>query len=195
VSEPSDSPTVEGTVRRITRWGDPVLHRALEPVTEFDDELRLLVADLWATMRAADGVGLAANQIGADRAVFVFDCPDDLHQRISGVICNPVVIADETRTRDLDEADEGCLSLPGAFIELARPGWARVEGFDEHGNRVVYEGGGLLARCLQHESDHLGGRVFGDRLPVRARKKLYKRHESVAEHYPDDWPVTPATDA
>ena len=65
---------------------------------------------------------------------------------------------------------------------------------DEHGNRVVYEGGGLLARCLQHESDHLSGRVFGDRLPVRTRKKLHKRHESVAEHYPDDWPVTPATD-
>jgi peptide deformylase len=105
-----------------------------------------------------------------------------------------VVVADETRTRDLDEGDEGCLSLPGAFVELARPDWARVEGFDEEGHPVTYEGGGLLARCLQHETDHLNGRVFGDRLPARARKKLYKRHEAVAEHFPDDWPVTPATE-
>lgn len=193
MSEPSDSPTVEGTVRPIIRWGDPLMHRRLEPVAHFDVELRALVADLWATMYAADGVGLAANQIGVDRAVFVFDCPDETHQLVAGVICNPVVVSDEGPTRDLDDADEGCLSLPGAFVELARPSWARVEGFDEHGSPVAYEGDGLLARCLQHESDHLDGRVFADRLPARARKRLHRLHESVADHYPADWPVTAAT--
>jgi peptide deformylase len=192
LSEASDSPTVEGTVRPITRWGEPVMHRRLKRVSEFGDDLRSLVADMWATMYAADGVGLAANQIGIDRAVFVFDCPDDNQQMVKGVVCNPVVVSDVGPTRDLTEGDEGCLSLPGAFVELARPSWVRVEGFDEHGSPVAYEGDGLLARCLQHESDHLEGRVFGDRLPARARKKLYKRHESMAEHYPADWPVTPA---
>ena len=194
MSEPSDSPTVEGTVRPITRWGEAVMHRPLTRVSEFDDDLRALVADMWATMYAADGVGLAANQIGVDRAVFVFDCPDDNQEMVRGVVCNPVVVSDEGPTRDLTEGDEGCLSLPGAFVELARPSWARVEGFDEDGAPVAYEGDGLLARCLQHESDHLEGRVFGDRLTSRARKKLYKRHESVAEHYPADWPVSPATE-
>jgi peptide deformylase len=182
-------------VRPITRWGDPVMHRRLERITDFDDGLRALVADMWATMYAADGVGLAANQIGVDRAVFVFDCPDESLQRVRGVVCNPVVVSDEGPTRDLEDGEEGCLSLPGAFVELARPNWARVEGFDEHGTPVAYEGDGLLARCLQHESDHLDGRVFGDRLPARARKKLYRLHESVAEHYPVDWPVSPMTDA
>jgi peptide deformylase len=170
------------------------MHRALQPVTDFDDDLRALVADMFATMYAADGVGLAANQIGVDLSVFVFDCPDDERRMVRGVVCNPVLVEDESRERHLDDGDEGCLSLPGAFVACARPDWARVEGQDEHGNPVAYEGDGLLARCLQHETDHLYGRVFGDRVPARARKKLYRIHESVAEHYPDDWPVTPSTD-
>ena len=178
-----------GTVRAITRWGEAVMHRAQEPVTEFDDELRTLAADMVATMYAADGVGLAACQIGVDRSLFVFDCPDDdgVHQR--GVVCNPEVFLPEGRERTLDDGDEGCLSLPGAFVPCERPDFARVEGQDLDGNPVAYSGHGLLARCFQHETDHCKGTVFGDRLNKRARKKLFKQAEEYAAEFPDDWPT------
>ncbi|MFO6453354.1 MULTISPECIES: peptide deformylase [unclassified Aeromicrobium] len=178
-----------GSVRPITRWGTPVMHHELRDVTTFDDELATLVADMVATMYAAEGVGLAANQVGEDLKVFVFDCPDADHQRITGVVCNPVLRLPDGTDRKLDVADEGCLSLPGAFTECGRPDHAWVTGVDHTGEPVAFEGTGLLARCLQHETDHLFGTVFGDRVPEKARKKLYKQHKTLAEDYPDDWPV------
>lgn len=178
-----------GSVRPITRWGTPVMHHELRDVTEFDDDLATLVADMVATMYAAEGVGLAANQVGEDLKVFVFDCPDAHHQRITGVVCNPVLRLPDGTDRKLDVADEGCLSLPGAFTECGRPDHAWVTGVDHTGEPVAFEGTGLLARCLQHETDHLFGTVFGDRVPEKARKKLYKQHKTLAEDYPDDWPV------
>jgi len=178
-----------GTVRPMTRWGTPVMHRPQQQVTVFDDALRALAADMVATMYAADGVGLAACQIGEDVAMFVFDCPDAEGQRVVGVVCNPVVTLPEGRDRELDDAEEGCLSFPGAFVELARPHHARVDGVGLDGSPVTFEGDGLLARCLQHESDHLYGTVFGDRLSAKARKKLQKQHDKLAADYPPDWPV------
>src|SRR3954452_23730214 len=88
-----------GPVRPIVRWGEPVMHRMQEPITEFDDELRSLVADMVATMYAADGVGLAACQIGVDQSVFVFDCPDAEQVPHRGVVCNPQVYLPEGRNR------------------------------------------------------------------------------------------------
>jgi len=167
------------------------MHQSLKDVTTYDDELRILVADMVATMYAASGVGLAANQIGVDLKVFVFDCPDADGNRVTGVVCNPVLTLPEGRDRQLDEENEGCLSLPGAFIECTRPDTARVSGFDEYGQPVEFAGTGLLARCLQHETDHLFGTVFGDRLPDRARKKLNKRQKEANDRYPTDWPVSP----
>jgi peptide deformylase len=178
-----------GTVRPVTRWGAPVMHRAQEPVTTYDDDLRSLVADMVATMYAADGVGLAACQIGVDRAVFVFDCPDADGDHTVGVVCNPVVTTPEGPERKLDVADEGCLSLPGAFVECARPDQATVTGTGLAGEPVTYRGDGLLARCLQHETDHTRGTVFGDRLPTKLRKKLQKAHDQSADDYPPDWPA------
>jgi peptide deformylase len=178
-----------GTVRPITRWGEPVMHRALAPVTAFDDQLAALVADMVATMYAADGVGLAANQIGVDRSVFVFDCPDDDHVRHRGVVCNPRLTLPVGKDRNLQDADEGCLSYPGAFVTCTRPDWARVEGVDHTGVEIAYEGKGLLARCLQHETDHLHGTVFGDRLPQKLRRRLARDQAEVAADFPDDWPV------
>ena len=166
------------------------MHREVQDVTAFDDDLRILVADMVATMYAAAGVGLAANQVGVDRKVFVFDCPDDDGVQVRGVVCNPVLTLPEER--HLDEHDEGCLSLRGELVVCTWPDWAHVSGVDENGTPVEYTGTGLLARCLQHETDHLYGTVFGDRLPARARKKLHKRHEELAEYYPADWPVSPA---
>jgi peptide deformylase len=178
-----------GTPRPITRWGTPVMHRAQQRVTAYDDALRKLVADMAETMYAADGVGLAACQIGEDRAVFVFDCPDSSGEHTVGVVCNPVLVLPEGRDRRLDEDDEGCLSLPGAFVPCARPDFATVTGTGLDGEPVTFSGDGLLARCLQHETDHTLGTVFGDRLPTKARKKLQKEHDRLADEYPADWPA------
>ncbi len=179
----------DGTVRSVVRWGEEVMHRPARPVTSYDEELRTLVADMVATMYAADGVGLAACQVGVDLAVFVYDCPDESGALHRGVVCNPVVELPEGRARRLDDSDEGCLSYPGAFVECARPDWARVSGTGLDGEAVSYEGDGLLARCLQHETDHTHGTVFGDRLNNRARKKLRKEMEGSAADYPGGWPV------
>ncbi len=178
-----------GNPRPITRWGAPVMHRELADVTVYDESLESLVKDMVATMYAAQGVGLAANQVGEDLKVFVFDCPDDDGNRVTGVVCNPVLTLPEGPDRELDEDDEGCLSLPGAFSPCARPDRSSVTGTDHTGAAVSFEGTGLLARCLQHETDHLFGTVFGDRIPEKARKKLYKQHKQITEDYPDDWPA------
>ena len=178
-----------GSVRPITRWGTPVMHRPQAPVETYDDDLAALVADMVATMYAADGVGLAACQIGVDLAVFVFDCPDASGTRTVGVVCNPELALPEGRDRSLDEDDEGCLSLPGAFVPLARPDTATVTGTGLEGEAVTFTGDGLLARCLQHETDHTRGTVFGDRLSTKARKKLHKVHEQAVDDFPPAWPA------
>ena len=129
-----------GTIRRVVRWGDDVMHRPALPVTTYDEGLRALVADMVATMYAADGVGLAACQIGVDLAVFCFDCHDESGERTVGVVCNPVVTLPEGRDRRLDEDDEGCLSLPGAYVPLARPDVATCIGTGLDGMPVEFSG-------------------------------------------------------
>ncbi len=178
-----------GRVRPITRWGTPVMHRPQQPVTSYDGDLRALAADMVETMYAADGVGLAACQIGVDLAMFVFDCPDDSGVRTVGVVCNPVLVLPEGKDRRLDESDEGCLSYPGAFVQCARPDVATVTGTGLDGSPVEYSGTGMLARCLQHETDHTQGVVFGDRLSTRLRKRLRKEMEAAADNYPESWPA------
>jgi peptide deformylase len=183
-----------GSVRPVVRWGTPVMHRRQADVTAYDDALRALAADMVATMYAAGGVGLAACQVGVDLRMFVFDCDDSSGERTVGVVCNPEVILPEGRDRTLDEDEEGCLSLPGGYVPMARPDFATVHGTGLDGSAVTFSGDGMLARCLQHEADHTLGTVFGDRLSTRWRKKLQKNHERLAERYPADWPVSPATD-
>ena len=178
-----------GSVHPIVRWGHPVLHAPSHPVTVFDEQLHALIADMVATMQAAEGVGLAAPQIGVDLSVFVYDCPDAEHQHQHGVICNPMLELPEGRDRHLVEDAEGCLSLPGAHALLARPDVAICRGVDGHGNPVSVTGTGLLARCLQHETDHLRGTVFGDRLPSRVRSALLDEADGLAGNYPENWPV------
>ena len=181
-----------GTVRPIVRWGTEVMHHKQEPIEVFDENLRVLVADMVATMYAAQGVGLAACQIGRDLSVFVFDCPDEDGVRHQGVVCNPELFLPVGKDRKLDDGDEGCLSLPGAFVPCARPTYARVEGQGLDGSKVGYAGDGLLARCLQHETDHCEGTVFGDRLSKRVRKKLFKQAEEAAADFTPEWPADPA---
>jgi peptide deformylase len=160
-------------VRPIRIIGDPVLHTPTGPVGSFDEELAALVADMFDTMAVAEGVGLAANQIGVPLRLFVYDCPDEERgERVRGVVVNPVL---ETSERpegmpDPDDDEEGCLSVPAEHFPTGRADWARVTGVDETGQPVEVEGRGFLARCLQHEVDHLDGVIYIDRLVGRNRR-------------------------
>ncbi|MFB4300110.1 peptide deformylase [Actinomadura sp. NTSP31] len=168
-----------GRVRPITLVGTPVLHQACRPVEEFDAALAELADDMFASMYAAEGVGLAANQIGVDLRIFVYDCPDEDDERHKGTVVNPVLELPGLADRRLDDSEEGCLSVPGPHARVARPDRAAVHGFDVKGAPITVEGTGLLARCLQHETDHLEGKVYIDRLSARARKKVLKEMEEL----------------
>ena len=164
-----------GTARPIVTYGsDPVLHRPCAPVAEFDRDLRRLVLDMFASMEAADGVGLAANQIGVDARVFVIDCPDADGQDVLGYVVNPVLTVLEPVGGEPAEevTEEGCLSVPGPYAELPRAFRARVDGVDVAGDPVSIEATGMAARCLQHEVDHLDGTVYVDRRPEELRERL-----------------------
>jgi peptide deformylase len=165
----------DGVARPIVTYGaDPVLHRPCAPVTTFDEPLRRLLLDMFASMQAADGVGLAANQIGVDARVFVMDCPDAEGNDVVGYAVNPVLtLLDPHDGEPAEEVtEEGCLSVPGPYAELARAFRARVDGVDLDGRPVTIEATGMAARCLQHEMDHLEGIVYVDRLPVEVRERL-----------------------
>ncbi len=173
-----------GTARPITVVGNPVLHHECRDITDFDDALARLVDDMFASQRAAEGVGLAANQIGVDLKVFVYDCPDDQNARHVGVVCNPVLTALPAERRRLDDSNEGCLSVPTAYAALPRPDYAEVTGFDEKGNPVKVRGTGYFARCLQHETDHLYGSLYIDRLSKRDRKDALRQMAEGTPRYP-----------
>jgi peptide deformylase len=165
----------DGVARPIVTYGsDPVLHRACAPVTSFDQALRRLVLDMFASMEAADGVGLAANQIGVDARVFVIDCPDAEGEDVLGYVVNPVLTVVEPLEGEPAEevTEEGCLSVPGPYAELPRAFRARVDGVDVHGVPIAIEATGMAARCLQHEVDHLNGTVYVDLLPEQQREQL-----------------------
>ncbi|CDR06668.1 peptide deformylase [Streptomyces iranensis] len=164
-----------GTARPITVYGNPVLHKECRDVTVFDEELARLVDDMFASQRAAEGVGLAANQIGVGLKVFVYDCMDDEGVRHVGVVCNPVLEELPADRRVLDDSNEGCLSVPTAYAELARPDYAVVRGQDLDGEPIAVRGTGYFARCLQHETDHLYGYLYIDRLSKRDRKDVLKQ--------------------
>jgi peptide deformylase len=152
-------------VKTIRLFGDPVLRTPAEPVRDFDKELRTLVKDLSDTMMDAPGVGLAAPQLGVSLRVFTYYVDDVL-----GHLVNPSLdLSDEEET---DE--EGCLSLPGLAYPTARSIGVVAKGFDMHGEPVTVEGTHLLARCVQHETDHLDGILFVDRMDPEQRKAAMK---------------------
>mgnify|MGYP000971513789 FL=1 len=191
----SEDLTTGGHVRPITRWGTPVMHETTRPVTEFGDELHELVRDMFATMRAAEGVGLAATQVGVGVSVFIYECPDADDRVQRGVVCNPVVELPRGKDRNLDITEEGCLSWPGGYSGVPRPDKAICRGQDAYGKEIELLGTGLLARCFQHETDHLNGTVFGDRISDRSRRKLDAQVADLAWRYPEDWPVSPKRDS
>jgi peptide deformylase len=150
----------------IRQVGDPVLRTPTAAVQAFDDDLRALVDRMWVSMHAARGVGLAANQIGVGLSVFVFEVDDE-----SGVVVNPTLV--ET-SGDVVVEDEGCLSVVGQVFDTPRHELAVVSGFDIDGRPVQVRGEGLLARCLQHETDHLKGLLYLDHLSGRERRTAIK---------------------
>jgi peptide deformylase len=157
--------------RPITYYGTPVLHRRCADVTVFDRALGDLIEDMFASMYAAKGVGLAANQIGVDAQIFVYDCPDADDVRQKGYVMNPVI----TSTSDaVDDGTEGCLSVPGPRAAVPRATVATVTGADLDGKPVTVTGTGYFARCLQHETDHLNGTLYVDLLPRAQRDELLR---------------------
>ena len=152
-------------IRPIRLFGDPVLRTPAEPVTDFDLELRNLVKDLTETMVDAPGVGLAAPQIGVSLRVFTYHVGDE-----PGHLINPVLGLDGEQEED----DEACLSLPGLVFPTPRAPRVVATGFNMYGDPVTIEGSELLARCVQHETDHLDGILFIDRLDKKQRKLAMK---------------------
>ncbi|MDX2593618.1 MULTISPECIES: peptide deformylase [Streptomyces] len=163
-----------GAVRRITEVGEEVLHRPCRDVTEFGPDLAALIDDMFRTMYVAEGAGLAANQVGVDLRLFVYDCPDDDGVRHVGHIVNPVLEAASAGRRLIDEG-EGCLSVPGAVMSVARPERAVVRGQDRDGSPLLIEGTGYFARCLVHETDHTEGHIYLDRLSKREKKDALRQ--------------------
>jgi len=154
------------SIKQIRYLGDPVLRTACEPVTTFDKELRTLVKDLTETMLDAPGAGLAAPQIGVSLRVFTYDVDDTV-----GHLVNPVIV---TRSEEEQDGDEGCLSLPGLSFPLKRSANVVAAGFNMYGDPVTIEGSETMARCLQHETDHLDGVIFVDLLDPETKKAAMK---------------------
>jgi len=154
------------TIRPIREVGDPVLRTPSDEVKTFDRDVAALVRDLLETVDHPGRAGLAAPQIGVGLRAFSYNVDG-----VIGHVVNPVVVELSEETQD---GDEGCLSVPGIWAPTVRAMHAVVEGFDVHGEQVRVEGSGLMARCLQHEVDHLDGKLFLDRLTGEARKSALR---------------------
>jgi peptide deformylase len=168
------------TIRPIRLFGDPILRTPADPVTDFDKQLRNLVKDLTETLRDAGGAGLAAPQIGVGLRVFAYNVDG---QR--GYIVNPALDFPDEEEQD---GDEGCLSFPGLYYDVKRRANTVARGFTDRGDPVQIVGTDFMARCLQHETDHLDGILFIDRMDT-ATRKVAMREIRAAEWSGDPVPV------
>jgi peptide deformylase len=155
----------------IVKYGQHVLESAAEPVTVFDGDLDKLVADMFETMYAAHGVGLAAPQIGISRRLCVIDISSNENSADKLVLANPVVLSTDGKQTD----EEGCLSLPNFRAPTPRPMHAAVRAQDIHGQEITLEGDGLLARAFCHEIDHLNGILFIQHLSMLKRDSIRRK--------------------
>lgn len=163
-------------IREIRMMGDPVLRTSAEAVQTVDDEVRALIEDMFDSMYDADGVGLAAPQVGVSRRIIVVDPHEPDVEPFA--LVNPEVVS---CAEEVERAEEGCLSIPGIRDVVERPASCVVDGLDREGERVRIEAGGLLARVLQHEIDHVDGILFLDRLsPLKRRMALKKWKKAMA---------------
>ncbi len=155
----------------ILKFPDPRLRTRAEPVTEFDDALRQLVADMFETMYEAPGIGLAATQVDVHKRLLVMDVSEDKNRPM--VLINPEILDAEGE----EEMDEGCLSVPGYYETVRRAEKVRVRALNEHGESFEIEADGLEAVCIQHEMDHLEGKLFVDYLSSLKRDRIRKKLE------------------
>lgn len=163
---------------RITKIGEEILRQKAQPVEEINDEIRQLANDMLETMIDADGVGLAAPQIGRSIRMFVIMADDDVKR----VFINPQIIK---TSNEVGPYDEGCLSIPQVYETIVRPLQVTVQAYDENGKRFTLDADGLLARCIQHENDHLDGILYIDRgdpdFAQKTEEQFKKRAERAAE--------------
>jgi peptide deformylase len=150
----------------IIHYPDPRLHKFAAPVMAVDDEIRILVRNMAQTMYAAPGVGLAATQVDVHKQVIVIDI-SETHDELL-VLINPKIVA----SRGVSDCEEGCLSVPGIFEIVRRAEWVRVQALNQDGKIFEIESDGLLSVCMQHEMDHLKGRVFVEYLSQLKQKRI-----------------------
>ncbi|MDG1253981.1 MAG: peptide deformylase [Glaciecola sp.] len=161
-------------VLNVLTFPDERLRTKAQPVTNIDDSIRALVADMFATMQAESGVGLAATQVDVHQQVIVMDVSDK--QDAPMVFINPQIV--EQRGTKINE--EGCLSVPNNYAKVERAEWVKVTAHNEHGTEFTLEAEGLLAVCIQHEMDHLQGKLFVDYLSGLKRQRIMKKLEKEA---------------
>jgi peptide deformylase len=160
----------------VVKYGKEVLEKPAEPVTEFDGNLLKLVEDMFETMYAANGVGLAAPQIGIPKKLCVIDTSVGKDPEAKLVLANPVIISAEGKQVE----EEGCLSLPDFRAKTARPARVTVRAQDRHGKEFTLTGEGLLARALCHETDHLNGKLFISHLSALKRESIKRKVRKLA---------------
>ncbi len=158
-------------IRPILHFPDPKLRTSSTPVVEVDDEIRTLIDDMLETMYEAPGIGLAAPQVAAFKRVIVVDTSEDRSTPL--VLVNPELL----ESRGIEEMDEGCLSVPGIYEPVERANWIRVRALDRNGKPFEMEASDLEAVCIQHEIDHLDGKLFVDYLSDMKRNRIRKKME------------------
>lgn len=154
---------------QILRYPDARLRNCAAPVATIDGEIKRLVDDMFETMYAAPGIGLAAVQVNVAKQVIVIDVSEQRNEPLC--LINPRILA----TRGEQETEEGCLSVPDVYDRVCRPAWIRAQALDRGGEAFEVETDGLLAVCIQHEIDHLTGKLFIDRLSQLKRQRIRKR--------------------
>ena len=169
---------------------DPILATVCEPCEPGDKSLKRLSKQMVHAMYKNYGCGIAAPQVGVTKSLVVIDVDWDGEKGEKNpiVLVNPEIVE---LAGEPEEGGEGCLSCPGVTVPVKRQPWARVQYYDLDGELWEIEGDGLLGRCLQHETDHLNGIDFGDRLSSRSYRHLEQQKNDLAHLYPEDWPVTP----
>ena len=168
-------------VRVLRILGDPVLRRKSVAVPAITDEHRELIEDMYETMHAHNGVGLAAPQVGVSLRIAVLGIPEGGKKVLHVTLINPEYHNAAGALSD----DEGCLSIPGVYDELKRAARVDVRALDEKGEPIAFACEGLFARAVQHEVDHLNGRLFVDRLSVLRRQRLKKELKAIEDNYAD----------
>jgi peptide deformylase len=182
----------ENSIIPINIYGDPILRKKTEPVEDVDKKVITLIKNMWDTMRNANGIGLAANQVGSDKSIFIVDVsPVEGYEKIKPVVMiNPKIIISSDETINIEE---GCLSLPNLRAEVERPKMIQILFMDTDLREVSLEADDLFSRVIQHEYDHLHGKFFTDRLNDQLKKAVKKDLSNIKKRKVEiDYPITEA---